>query len=141
MILIELQQQYFQASLTNYVTDLKAPFENSWMSLKWATFPVKKNEKLNANIGAPIGMRFVEWFLYSMPFIFLILSICLLTGLAYRFALRASAFYMVLLGLGKYAVGDVATTAQDFIFAAFICIGLFLTAREDNEATEESIAF
>lgn len=135
--------EYVRGSLDNFVKDLKAPYEATWMNFKWSTYPVEADTKLGATVGVPIGIHFIEWFLYAMPFVFLLLSICLLTGLAYRFALRASAFYLVMLGLGKYVVGDSATTAQDFIFAAFICVALFLSAREDHEPVpvDETAAF
>jgi hypothetical protein len=76
----------------------------------------------------------IRWFIWLMPFVFSLLALSLLTGLFYRCGLRCAAFYLVLLGLGKYVVGDSATTAQDFTYAAFILVGLFLSSRERTES-------
>ena len=65
-----------------------------------------------------------------MPFIFLLLAISLLTGIAYRFSLRFGAFYLVILGLGKYIVGDSETAAHDFIYAACLWVGLYLSSKD-----------
>ncbi len=120
-------------SLSDSVTELSAPYENTWLNFKWKWWPAEYDEATKSYIAKDIGMPFIHGFVFVMPFIFLGLAICLLTGFGARVGLRFGALYMVVLGLGKYATGDTVTTAQDFLYAALLCLGLFLTAREPEE--------
>jgi hypothetical protein len=43
----------------------------------------------------------------------------------------------VLLGVGKYLTGDSVTTAQDFLLAAFLCIGLYMASEDKQIRAEE----
>ena len=121
------------ANLDSFVTGLSKPFETTWVSAKfhsWDTDP---------QTGAPtheyqVGMPIIWGFLYAMPFVLAVLSILLLTGLFLRPALRASAIFLVFLGLGKYLTdfrsGNTLTTMQDFMYAMFITFALFTLSRE-----------
>lgn len=129
----QMSVTFLTKSVTSFAADLKTPYEYTWLNFKWTGWPLEVNPETNAPVAVDLGIHAVEYFLMAMPFIFLLLAILLLTGLWYRLALRLSAFYLVILGLGKYVTGDSATTAQDFIYAAFICIGLFLSAKEPAE--------
>ena len=46
--------------------------------------------------------------------------------------MRFGAFFMILLGLGKYVTGDADTTMQDFMFATMLCAGLYISSREQS---------
>ena len=120
-------------SLSDFEKDLSAPYADTWLNFKWKWWPIEYDEALKGRTSRDLGMPMIRWFVYVMPFIFLGLAICLLTGFGARVALRFGALYMVILGLGKYATGDTVTTAQDFLYAALLCLGLFLTAREPGE--------
>ena len=104
----------------NFVTKISKPYETSWVNVKIG--------------GTEIGIVFVKFFLSAMPFIFLTLSFFLLTGLLLRPALRASALFLVLFGLGKYVTdfssGNTITTLQDFMYAMFITLALFVLSKE-----------
>ncbi len=120
-------------NLRSNVEGLSKPYENSFLNVKihsWQTDP---------QTGAPaeetqLGLIFIRGFLYAMPFVFSVLSVLLLTGLFLRPALRLSAIYLVLLGLGKYVIdfssGTTITTLQDFMYAMFITLALFVLSRE-----------
>lgn len=122
-------------NLTAFVTGLSAPYESSWVNFKYPS------RQINPDTGAPqevteVGLSIVRWFLYGMPFIMTVLSVLLLTGLYLRPALRASALFLVFLGLGKYLTdfrgGNTITTMQDFLYAMFICFALFALSREPD---------
>lgn len=85
------------------------------------------------------GTEPMQFFLGCVPFIFTALSIPILTGLFLRPALRAGAFFLILLGLGKYiATGrtDITPTAMNFLLAFLICFGLYFLSQEDEAAGE-----
>lgn len=126
--------QFVQTSLQSFSTDLSAPYQGTWVNFKWKWWPVPIDEEAGTRLSTDVGMVGVYWFLYAMPFIFGILSICILTGIALRPAMRLGAAYLVLLGLGKYMAGDSVTTAQDFLYAAFICIGLYMASEDKDVA-------
>jgi hypothetical protein len=120
-------------NLDSFVNTLSKPFETSWVNAKFHSWGI------DPQTGAPsreyqVGMPIIQGFLYAMPFIFSVLSILLLTGLFLRPALRASAIFLVLLGLGKYLTdfrsGNTVTTMQDFLYAMFITFALFVLSRE-----------
>ena len=85
--------------------------------------------------------RFVLVPLQLAP-IFTGLAVLILTGIFVRPALRLGAILLVCLGLGKYMQGPegIATTANDFLFALIICIGLFFYGLERRPAPEASRA-
>ena len=120
------QKDFFENAGTNlpaFVDGLSKPYEASWVNFKL--------------FQKDLGIGVVRGFLYAMPFIFTVLSILLLTGLWYRIALRASAIFLVLLGLGKYLTdfrsGNTVTTLQDFMYAMFITLALFTLSKEPAE--------
>lgn len=82
------------------------------------------------------GAQFTGWFLYGLPYAFTLLAAMILSGIGTRIALRAGALLLVCLGLGKYLQGPdgIATTANDFLFALIICIGLFFYGLEKRPA-------
>jgi hypothetical protein len=127
-----------RGGVDEFVKDLSVPYEASWLNFKWKGWPLKPDEATNSVESKDIGIEAVKGFLYAMPFIFLILALMLLTGIAHRFALRVAALYLVILGIGKYVTGDPATTAQDFVFAGFCCLGLFLSRPEPSGSWESS---
>ncbi len=121
---------------TVFVEGLSKPFGDSWINLK---IPYgKPDPATGARKVADLGLMVVKAFLRAMPFIMAVLSILLLTGLFVRPALRASAIFLVLLGLGKYLTdfksGSTITTLQDFMYAMFITIALYTTSKEPEEA-------
>jgi len=139
----------FGENWQNIIPSLKAwgekmsePYKATWINIKI------DGSEVDETTGAPknqyeVGMTCIHGFLYSMPFIFLALSILLLTGLFYRIALRLSALFLVLLGLGKYLVdfktGATMVTLQDFMYAMFITLALFVLSREGGPEEEESV--
>ncbi|MGH9363367.1 MAG: hypothetical protein ACRD2T_15765 [Thermoanaerobaculia bacterium] len=119
-------------NLKKFVAGQSAPYEASWINLKW-------RGAIDPATGAPagqreLGMGLVRGFLYGMPFVFAVLSVLLLTGLLLRPALRAGAIFLVLMGLGKYITdfrsGSTITTLQDFLYAVFITLALFVLSKE-----------
>ena len=78
----------------------------------------------------PTRTAFAQGFLVGLPYLMCGLSVCILTGIFLRPALRLGAILFILLGLGKYIQNDVATTANDFLFALIICIGLYFLSLE-----------
>jgi hypothetical protein len=119
-------------NLNAFVDGLSKPFESTWINVKY-------HSETNPETGAPaketaIGMMVISAFLYAMPFVFSVLSLLLITGLLLRPALRASAIFLVLLGLGKYLTdfrtGNTLTTLQDFLYAMFISLALFVLSKE-----------
>lgn len=122
------RSELLQKSLTSFATDLSTPYKNTWVNFKWKWWPLEPDEKTQRPVARDLGMSAVTWFLYAMPFIFTILGFCILSGVGLYPALRCSSIYLVILGLGKYAIGDSATTAQDFLYAAFICVGLYMSS-------------
>lgn len=130
------------ASLKTFAESQSKPYEASWINVK---IPYgEKDPVTGAPVSvAPVGMTAIRWFLFAMPFVFLVLSIFLLTGIFLRPALRASAIYLVLLGLGKYLTdfksGVTMTTLQDFLYAMFITLALFTLSKEDIEEDDLSL--
>ena len=126
------------ASLQTFADIQSKYYETSWMNFKVNTGPV--DPITGAGEQTQIGMMGIKLFLKSMPFVFLGLSVFLLTGIFWRLALRLSAFYLVMLGIGKYVVdfrtGQTLTTLQDFTFAMFIFLALFILSREDSDEDE-----
>ena len=123
---------YFSNSVTYFATDLGKPYEKSWVNFKWRRWPAKPHPETQKVVAIDLGKNCIQVFLIAMPFIFLILAICLLTGILVRPAMRFGALFMVLLGIGKYVTGDSATTMQDFVFAAMLCAGLYVSSREST---------
>jgi uncharacterized membrane protein YphA (DoxX/SURF4 family) len=82
------------------------------------------------DIAERTGFNFSYWFLFCLPYVFGVLAIMIITGIFARPALRLGAILLVCLGLGKYLQGDVSTTANDFLFALIICIGLYFMSLE-----------
>jgi hypothetical protein len=120
-------------SVQQFADALSKPYEATWVNVKWYWWGAELNEETNQVIPIDVGIRCVRYFLIGMPFIFSVLSLCLLTGIFLFPAMRLSAIYLVLLGLGKYIVGDEATTAHDFIYAAFVLVGLYMASgRKDS---------
>jgi uncharacterized membrane protein YphA (DoxX/SURF4 family) len=124
------------ANLTTFSDSQSKAYETTWINAK---FPYgEKDPQTGATKEAPqIGLTAIKWFLMAMPFILLALSLLLLTGLFLRPALRLSAIYLVLLGLGKYLVefkSGGATTMQDFLYAMFITLALFVLSKDDVPA-------
>jgi len=120
------------ANLKAFVDGLSKPYETSWVNFKL-------QGDVDPKTGAPgaqtqLGLSVVRAFLYAMPFAFTALAALLLTGLFFRPALRASAILLVLLGLGKYLTdfrsGNTVTTLQDFMYASFITLALFVLSKE-----------
>lgn len=132
--------EYFRLSLTNFADDLSKPYEGTWINFKWPWWPLEENKEAGAIIAQDLGIKGVWWFLFSMPFIFSLLAVCLLTGLFLRPAMRLSAVFLVLLGVGKYLAGDGVTTAQDFLYATFLCIGLYMASEDKQIRAEEEAA-
>ncbi len=116
-------------------------YETSWINIK-IPYGEKDPATGASRDVAKVGMMGIRWFLIAMPFVFLVLSFFLLTGLFLRPALRASAIYLVMLGLGKYLVdfktGVTQTTLQDFLYAMFITLALFVLSKEDVPAAVEA---
>ena len=107
-----------------FADGLSGGFKSTWLA--------------DIQVGAYSGLDFAWWFLYCLPFAFAGLSVLILTGILVRPALRAGALLLVCLGLGKYMQGPegITTTANDFLFALIICIGLFFYALERKPARE-----
>lgn len=125
-------------SVTGFSKELAKPYESTWLNFKWKWWPLKPSPKTNVPVARDLGIDLVRWFLIGMPFVFTILGFCLLSGLFLYPALRLSAIFMVMLGLGKYIAGDAMTAAQDFLFAAFICIGLYMSSGERDARMAEA---
>ncbi len=132
--------QQIGPNLTSWTDLMSKPYEETWINIKI------HSSEVDAATGAPakqteVGMMIVRGFLYAMPFIFLVLSLFILTGLFYRMALRLSALFLVMLGLGKYLVdfktGTTLVTLQDFMYAMFITMALFVLSREDSSPQGE----
>lgn len=130
-----LPTKYLQ-NVNAFAADLKQPYQQSWANIKWP-WGKKMETDPTTRETVDVGIICIEWFLLAMPFIFACLAFCLLTGLFLFPALRFSAVYLVILGLGKYIVNDSATTAQDFIYAGFILVGLYMASgRKDSRYVE-----
>jgi hypothetical protein len=110
----------FSVGPEKFADDLSKGFANTWMA--------------DIEMGGYTGLDATKKFLYAMPFILGGLSVPILTGIFLRPALRASALLLVMLGLGKYLQNDVATAANDFLFALIICIGLYFLSLEKRPA-------
>jgi hypothetical protein len=131
--------ELFKESLTGFADDLGGAYQNTWVNFKWKWF-MEADPTSNQPVAIDLGIRLVKGFLYAMPFIFTILGLCILSGIWLYPALRFASIYLVILGLGKYITGDGATTAQDFIYAAFICIGLYMSSgRRDEKVAAEAL--
>ena len=130
--------KFVNKSVTGFASELTRPYESTWLNFKWKWWPLEKDPKTNVPVAEDVGIKLVHGFLIGMPFVFTILGFCLLSGLFLYPALRISAIYMVLLGLGKYVSGDAMTAAQDFLFAAFICIGLYMASGERDARMAEA---
>jgi hypothetical protein len=124
-----------KTSLNDFVALQSKAYETSWLNIKVNTGEVDlatgtSTEQLQ------LGMLGIQYFLYSMPFVFILLSTMLLTGIFLRTGLRLSALYLVMLGIGKYIVdfktGITMTTFSDFTYALFICMALFATSKESS---------
>lgn len=131
--------EYVKQGVTHFKNDLSKPYAKTWVNFKWKFWPAKYDEKTGTTVGIDLGKEAIDWFLIGMPFIFFLLAFCFLTGFALRPAMRFGAFYLVLLGLGKYVTGDAATTLQDFFFAFLLCLGLYLSS-EEKQASKTSAA-
>ena len=111
-----------------FADTLSKGFASTWMA--------------DIKLGAYTGVDFSWGFLYALPFIFSLLATMILTGIGARIALRAGALLLVCLGLGKYMQGPegIATTANDYLFALIICIGLFFYGLADREREASAAA-
>ncbi len=138
--LLKKDLMYIHMMLTPFAEDLSKPYESTWINFKWKWWPAPENKEAGTVIAEDLGIKGVWWFLYAMPFIFSLLAVCLLTGLFLRPAMRLSAIFLVLLGVGKYIAGDHVTTAQDFLYAAFLCIGLYMASEDKQIRSEEDAA-
>lgn len=109
-------------NVKKFAEQLSGGFKSTWIA--------------DIRIGEVTGLDMVAWFLYALPYVFTLLAAMILTGLGTRIALRAGALLLVCLGLGKYLQGPegIATTANDFLFALIICIGLFFYGLERRHA-------
>jgi|RhiMethySRZTD1v2_1073278.scaffolds.fasta_scaffold50635_2 hypothetical protein len=105
-------------SARTFAKNLSGGFKSTWIA--------------DVQLGQYTGLDVVQGFLFGLPFAFLLLSAMILTGIGVRIALRAGAILLICLGLGKYMQGPegIATTANDFLFALIICIGLFFYGLE-----------
>lgn len=117
----------------DFVDGLSKPYETSWVNIKLQSSTVEPSTGAPRDVNE-LGIKVVRGFLYGMPFVFAVLSILLLTGLFVRPALRASALFLVVLGLGSYLrdfkSGSTLTTLQDFMYAMFITLALFTLSKE-----------
>jgi hypothetical protein len=102
----------FTYGVDNFVTDLSKGFEGTWLGNLYLA------EGLT-------GMVIVKFFLGGAPYVMAGLSVPILTGILAKWALRGGALLMLCFGLGKYIQNDIATTANDFLFAFIICVGLY----------------
>jgi uncharacterized membrane protein YphA (DoxX/SURF4 family) len=123
---------YLSNGVNGFAKDLSKGYEQTWVNFKWKWWPLETAPETQAPVAVDIGMLAVRGFLFAMPFIFLLLAVCLLTGFFVRPAMRFGAFFMILLGLGKYVTGDADTTMQDFMFATMLCAGLYISSREQS---------
>ncbi len=135
-----------QKNMTAFVDLQSKSYETSWLNIKVNTGPIDEATGASKE-QLQLGMLGIRYFLYAMPVIFLLLAIPLITGIFSRVALRLSAIFLVMLGLGKYVVdfktGITMTTLQDFIFAMMICMALFIGSKEEvaeREALPEEAA-
>ncbi len=112
----------FNYGYEKFAADMITPFQSTWVwGLQGDTTIVEQG---------------LTGFLKAMPFVMAALSVPILTGIFYKPALRFGALFLICLGLGKYLQNDIATTAQDFLLAFLILIGLFLVGRKDDAAVE-----
>ena len=130
-------------SLTSFADIQTKSYENTWLDLKFPYGEVNKDTG-TTDSAVPVGMDIMKGFVMAMPFVFLVLSALLLSGFLLRPALRFSAIYLVMLGLGKYVVdfknGVTPTTLQDFVYAMFITLALFVLSKEEAPARVEAPA-
>ena len=128
-----------KANVTAFVDIQTKGYEDSWVNVKYQGGAVAP--ATGTTTAVPIGMTCFKVFVAAMPVVFFILSVLLLSGLFLRPALRASAIYLILLGLGKYLVdfktGVTQTTLQDFMYAMFITLTLFVLSKENTPVREE----
>jgi len=130
------------ANLTTFSEAQSKAYESSWINLKIPRGEIDPATGAPKDPPIPVGMKAIQGFLIAMPFVLLALSLLLLTGILLRPALRLSAIYLVMLGLGKYLVdfksGSTATTMQDFLYAMFITLALFVLSKEDAPVQVEA---
>jgi hypothetical protein len=129
-------------SLDSFAAIQSKYYESSWMNVKIDYGAINPTTGASEN-QLQLGMLVIRYFLFSMPFVFAFLSFLLITGIFYKAALRLSALYLVMLGLGKYVVdfktGMTLTTLSDFTYAMFICLALFTLSKEQAPARGEEV--
>ena len=118
----------FSYGAEEFAADLARPIADSWIGNVEAS--VVSTFQTDVEFDDASRDAFATGFLIAVPYIFCALSVCILTGIFLRPALRLGAIMMILLGLGKYLTNDVATTADDFLFALIICIGLYFLGQQ-----------
>ena len=124
----------FHHGVEQFAAGLSGPIANTWIGDVEASAVSLYTGLLWGDQAVPFEQAsrdaFIKGFLTAMPYVMCGLSVCILTGILLKTALRIGALLLVMLGLGKYLQNDVATTANDFLFALMICIGLYFLARE-----------
>ncbi|HVR76031.1 MAG TPA: hypothetical protein VMT52_16995 [Planctomycetota bacterium] len=118
--------EQFNHGPEKFATDLSGGFKSTWIA--------------DVRVGDFTGLDLVYQFLRAMPYVLGGLSVLILTGIALRPALRLGALLLVALGLGKYLQKDIPTTANDFLFALIICIGLYFLSLDRRTVVVESPA-
>lgn len=120
-----------------FAKDLAAPMAGTWLG----DVEAKLISVANKDIEYQDATRdqAISWFLGAMPYILGALSVCILSGILLRPALRMGAVLMVILGLGKYVQNDIATAAFDFSFAFMICVGLYFLSLKKKADGEERL--
>ena len=116
--------EQFNFGPEKFADELSKGFQSTWLA--------------DVHVGTFTGLDLVRNFLFAMPYILGGLSVLILTGIALRPALRLGALVLVALGLGKYLQKDIPTTANDFLFALIICIGLYFLSLERRTVVVES---
>jgi hypothetical protein len=115
-------------------------YADTWLDIKFPYGAV--NPQTGATDSAvEVTMTVMRGFVMAMPVVFIFLAAFLLSGFMFRAALRFSAIYLVMLGLGKYVTdfktGVTPTTLQDFVYAMFITLALFVLSKEEAPARAE----
>ena len=123
----------FTHGVEPFANGLSAPLADTWVGDVEASV-VSLSTGLFSSQAVPFEdasrSAFLKGFLTALPYVMCGLSVCILTGLILRPALRIGALLLVMLGLGKYLQNDVAATANDFFFAFMICVGLYFLSRQ-----------
>ena len=112
-----------------FAEQVSKPFAASWLGI----FP---------DIPFGEGSKDITYFFcLAIPFAFAILAVPILTGLFLKPALRLSAIFLVMLGVGQYVIKapDLSGTVYDFILACLICIGLYVRGQEEKRDEELSV--